>query len=658
MAYGTLPASMSLQTVNGYKVPYQNGIIVPSFEATDRTTINLAGEWKKQRQSLNHDYSLSLRDSAGIANIQTEANGKYEYDFDDDSWHTMILPAVENAMPPYESGIGPEQYQDGVWYRRHFNIDGALNGQYARLKFLSVNYTCDVWINGTYAGYHEGGYTPFAFNVSNLLVYGGDNVIAIRVDNPPWGTREDMVPTVTNNDWTNYTGVIQGMYIEFSDKLSVARSDVKPKDIQGNMNVKVVVQNEHTTSANTTVIIEVHKADTTAAGYYTDPKASAILGTLVTLMGNTSLTRQIAGGSADVFDFDVNIPDPDLWTPQNPNLYVLKVTLINDATVTEYYYTQFGIRTIRIGAEAKVQLNGQPIFLTALSRHEEWFDTGRTATMTKIKSDLDTIKAMNANHLRTAHYPNHIVTYLLTDRMGLSTTVEIPVWQFDRKHHLANNSRLIADQMWREMIFSNYNRPSILLWSACNENREVTKRQAYINRVRNDLRNNYDDGRLVTQSAAADAPGSFDESQDSVDVAGWTCYFGIFYADDYYKGTVDFLEDCHKNFPQKPIMIYEIGLWSENAGSTNGGNEFDQNECAAYTSKAVLEKSTMDTNGQPRQDGFVTGVTWFAAFNWYTCYVDKVMTMGLYHMDRTSAKPAKATIVDAFAPYCNRPKGQ
>lgn len=653
LAYGTLPASMNLQTVNDYAVPYQNGIPVPSFDATDRTTINLSGTWKKERQSLNHDYSLNARDTAGITNIQTEAAGRHQANFNDSNWSSITLPAVENTMPSYESGTGPEQYQDGVWYRRHFTVDSALNSKYARLKFLSVNYTCDVWINGTYVGYHEGGYTPFAFDISSLLIYGADNVISVRVDNPPWGSRDDMVPTIGGNDWTNYTGIIQDMYIDFSDKLSVARADVKPKDIQGNINVKVIAQNANTAAINTTVSIQAYTANSSAAGYYTDPKASAIVGTQVSLGGTTSLTQSVGASGSGVFNFDVSISNPNLWSPKSPNLYVLKVTIQNGQTVTESFYTQFGIRTVKVGADAKILLNEQPIFLTAVARHEEWSDTGRTATMAKIKSDLDVIKTMNVNHLRTGHYPNHIYTYLLADRMGLSTTAEVPVWQFDSAQHQANNTRLIADQMWREMIFSNYNRPSILLWSTNNENRETTNRITYIKRVKNDLRTNYDDGRLVTQAAAGDAPGPHDASQNYVDVAGWTCYFGIFHGSNYYKGTADFLENCHKNYPDKPIIIYEIGLWSENAGSTNGSNESDQSKCARDTSQAVLERSALDTSGHIRPGGYVAGVTWFAAFNWYTRSTDKVQTMGLYHMDRATAKPAKDTVVNAFAPYYN-----
>ncbi|AJS60009.1 hypothetical protein UB51_17755 [Paenibacillus sp. IHBB 10380] len=115
-------------------------------------------------------------------------------------------------------------------------------------------------------------------------------------------------------------------------------------------------------------------------------------------------------------------------------------------------------------------------------------------------------------------------TYLLTDRLGIATMSEVPIWQFDTKHFEIQAEKHLSDQMWREMIFSQYNRPSVLMWSTQNESKDVELRKEYNARVAQDLHDHYDDGRLTTQSAAADQPGANDASMEPLDVAGWTMY--------------------------------------------------------------------------------------------------------------------------------------
>ncbi len=237
---GTLQPTISLEKIDGINVPKQNNIIYPSFEyQTDeiRTKIDLGGEWKKERQALDHQLSLDDRNELNLSNIELEGEGRHLSNYDDTSWDLINLPAVENVMPGYETDTGPEQYEDGVWYRRNIQVDESLEGQMATIKFMSINYIADIWINDNYVGYHEGGYTPFAFDVSDYLVYGDENVIVIRVDNPPWGSRNDIVPAVKSTDWTNYTGVVQDLFIEFSNATYIPRVDVVPKDTNGNIDV-------------------------------------------------------------------------------------------------------------------------------------------------------------------------------------------------------------------------------------------------------------------------------------------------------------------------------------------------------------------------------------------------------------------------------------
>lgn len=153
----TLDATLRLRTLEGITLPHQNGIPVPSFEKQKRTTISLSGQWRKQRFAANHDLTLKRRDAAGYAELVAEAADRFKPEYDDTNWSVIQIPGVENTINAYERR--PEYYQDGVWYRRTFTVLDSLRGKFAKLMFYAVNYVADVWLNGNYLGYHEGGYT-------------------------------------------------------------------------------------------------------------------------------------------------------------------------------------------------------------------------------------------------------------------------------------------------------------------------------------------------------------------------------------------------------------------------------------------------------------------------------------------------------------------
>jgi beta-glucuronidase len=105
-----------------------------------------------------------------------------------------------------ERANAAETYEDGVWYRRTIELEKQGDASYI-LKSLGMSYIADIWINGEWVGYHEGGYTPFALDVAPYLKT-GVNDIRVRIDNPPWGSRSDTIPALAGTDFFNYTGII------------------------------------------------------------------------------------------------------------------------------------------------------------------------------------------------------------------------------------------------------------------------------------------------------------------------------------------------------------------------------------------------------------------------------------------------------------------
>ncbi len=641
-------------------IPYQNGMPLPTFEKQfSRKAINLAGEWKKQRFAANHNLSLWKRDSAGVAAIENEAAGRQLAGFDDSAWQTKNLPGVENALTEADApnGLYPEIYNDGIWYRRTFNVDAADSDKFVKLMFYAVNYVCDVWINGKYAGCHEGGYTPFAFDVSSLLNYGSSNTIAVRVDNIAWGSRKDIIP-FNQVDWFNYAGVIHDVYLEISNSVSVIRAGVVPKDVNGNVDVDVVVYKKKITAANIRANVRVYEASVNSSNIQSE-YASDLIGPEATFSGFNPQTFGVDAAYTGVSGLKAGwqILNPKLWTMKNPNLYILEVTLtMNDTIVLDKYYTQFGLRTVAT-SNGKFLLNNKIMYLPGVARHEEHPDYGRSVPKDIIYSDLVTVKNLNATFLRTAHYPNHPYTYLIADRLGLAIMEEIPLWQWDTQDvwDIQNNQRKIHQQMFREMVFRDYNRPSIILWSTSNEcHLDGGGRLVYNNLLKDDLRNNFNDFRLLAQSAAADTPGASDVTQSGLDVAGWTMYFGIFYgkSGSYLGPTYSFLGDAKKAFPSKPILDTEFGYWS----SENGSTENEQVNVLNQTFNAFKYNFPYDASGAANPSGNLMGTTWWCIFDWYQYKPKKNgwQTMGLISMDRKTEKPVAGQLRSLYLPYASK----
>ncbi|MGE5598212.1 MAG: glycoside hydrolase family 2 protein, partial [Bacteroidota bacterium] len=620
-----LEPTLALRELDGVKVPFQNGWPLPSFEPQDRPTLSLGGEWRSLRERADHGLTMSRRDAKTLAKL--EEPGYHRPDFDDSGWSPKMLPAVENSLPG-QAGGSPERYEDAVWYRRRFIVPEEWNGRFITLNFLAVNYVADVWLNGRYLGWHEGGYTPFSFPVAGAVLPGRPNTLVVRVDNPPWGSRLDTVPAVKSTDWWNYTGIIQDVFLESLPAVHVVRGDVRPLSPDGSVEVRLILANSGAVEVTVDISLAFLEIDPGSPGFLTDPRAAAVAGPAAAAVGESSRRITLAPGTFRAPRFRLRVARPRLWSPAMPDLYVLSVSLRDETGRTlDRYATQFGIRFV--GAEgAKFVLNGKPTLLLGVARHEDWPDTGRTASWERIRQDLELIKELGANFLRTAHYPNHPYTYLLTDRLGLMVMEEIPVWQFSSVEFIVQSRRLIADQMWREMIFGSYNRPSVVIWSAQNEGREVKERASYIARIAADWRANYIDGRLLSQSAAADAPGPADASQGLCDLAGWTMYFGIFHGSTYHDGTADFLDRASRHFPDKPILATEFGLWS----FPDGRNHEEQRQVFRETMRAFIPRLATGT------DGCVAGMIWWTAFDWFSTNTG-LQSMGLCGMDRISRKP-------------------
>lgn len=629
---GTLHSTFYLKNLDGVSVPFQNNIPYPSFDPQERLNYSLSGTWKKKRFNADHNWTMSSRDKKWILKTEMEANGITKRTYNDCQWENHYIPLPENKLTGKAEVNGAETYENGVWYRKKFMLNKNWDDKVVTLKCLGLSYIGDFWINDQYVGYHEGGYTPFSFDVTSI-VHSGENQIVVRVDNPAWTSRQDIVPAV-NNDFFNYTGIIQDIFLEATDSIQVVRANIVPRDISGDVDITLVLENRTNTSKVVTPVNRIYRTDFTSDNWLSHPNAKSICKQKIEVNGFTEDQVKISPYETCVINYKITIPNPEIWSIRTPNLYVFETLLYENNTRIDSFYSQFGIRTTKTET-SMICLNEEPIFLAGVARHEEWPGYGRTATWNRIKSDFLKINDLSVNMVRTGHYPNHIYTFIMLDRLGLTSMSEIPLWQFETHHYQIQEKRQISYQMWREMIFSNFNRPSIILWSTQNESKDVKLRKQYNENLVNELRNLYNDGRLITQSAAADQPGFADESMAPLDVAGWTMYFGVFHGSTPYEGTRDFIEKAHEKWPHKPILNTEYGLWS------NADKSFIEQQVQAYRKvhQALIEKAIVTPEGYINENGFVTGIDYWTIFDWYVNHNQFYQTMGMYHMDRKTTKP-------------------
>ncbi|MFP5022789.1 glycoside hydrolase family 2 TIM barrel-domain containing protein [Pseudonocardia phyllosphaerae] len=621
-------------------VPTQNGpgndTVLPSTEQQpDRPVLDLSGTWRSQRVDTDHGLSLRDRPSA-MAELERTAGGRQLPGYDDSGWaqHRVPMPEGERrgaAQGSTEPGSGPETYENGVWYRRTVTAPVPAPGQRVRLEFDAVASIADVWVDGRWAGVHEGGYTPFVLDVTDAVAARGGRpvTVAVRVDNPPLGSRADTLPA-RRVDWPNDTGILGGVRMEYVPAGGIARLDAVPTRLGDTdpaerigLDTTVVTGPDVDPDA---VALRLTRARTDPA-LLASPRPSDLDGAPAGFRetGRT-VTRE---PDRTVVRISLEVDRPALWSPSDPALHVLTASVPGDR-----YATQVGLRTVGVAdGSPQVLLNGRPARFAGLNRHQEWPDSGRAVTDPgRIVSDLRDVKGTGANLLRTAHYPNDPLTYLVADRLGLAVIEEIPSWWADAEQFADQEQRGVAEQTWREMIFRDRNRASVLAWSATNESFAPQRRAAFLNRLVRDLRTGYPDGRLVTQSAAVDRPGPDDPSRDQLDVAGYTLYPGVFDGGSAPEAAVrarDTLARIRAARPDQPVWATEFGAYARQDDALAGRQaaQFD----ALWP---VL-----------RDDPGVAGAAWWAQRDGYTPLAG-VNTFGLRTLSGGDGRGGKPRPVD------------
>src|ERR1700694_5708153 len=630
-----LPTTLGLRSVRGGEVAFQDGLPVPSFAyQASRLRLDLAGSWGAEPVTFQQGAAFLAPPARGDT-LTAQAGGRQAPGYDTSGWSRMAIPGSLNPPPGPQAG--------GAWLRRPFDLGPEWTGSAITLKFGAVNYIADVWLNGTYLGFHEGGSTPFAFEVTNNVLQGQTNLLLVRVDNPAWGSRNDIVPWGLA-DWWNYGGITQPVWLEGHPDLYVVRADVTPH--LDSAEISVVLGNQSNTAANTSLSVSILPAAVTPDNVTDPDPKSQLPADAVPVASDTLDAGQLAPGEVTRSQASFAFASPDLWTPQRPALYLLHITVNQAGAAVDDYWDTFGFRTITVDTGApKLLLNGEPTYFEGAALHDERAfnpDPSRPAggpwrDAADVMHSLDNARTVNLTLIRADHHPPNPWLPLLADRLGFALWEEIPLYHYTPETFDIALRRGIAQQMLAEMVLRDMNHPSVLFHGFANESTGQSGRVQAMQTLR-DLDRRLDGTRLTGQ--AAYGFDITDRSSDPLDVAGFTFYYGVFYGGSDVAGqTQQALASLHAIYPKKPIVALEFGRWADSPGG----------EAAQ---RAVFQDTwgSLDAARDTMPDGYLGFDIWWSREDYWTTRPGiQVERFGLFRPDGTR-RPVADAVTASFQP--------
>ncbi len=430
------------------------------------------------------------------------------------------LRGVRNAQRPGDWNTQKEKllfYEGPIWYEKSFSYKKREHSR-TFVYLGAVNYFARVYLNGEKLGEHEGGYTPFEFEVTGKLK-DGDNFLVVEANNT---RRPDAVPAL-HTDWWNYGGITRDVLLVETPQTFIRDYWIQTaKGSQDQIAGWVQLDGDHL--AGQQIVLEIPEAHVKQAA-----------------------TTDAAGRAQ--FKFPASL---QLWSPENPKLYDVSISSDGDTV-----HDQIGFRTIETRG-TQILLNDKPIFLRGISIHEEApIRGGRAYSAEDAQTLFGWAKDLGCNFVRLAHYPHNEKEIRAADRMGLLVWSEIPVyWDIDWKNPatLAN-----AGNQLRESIARDHNRASIVLWSMSNETPVAPDRTLFLQSLADEARQ-LDSTRLITSAlnhVDDDGPDRHvlnDPAGKFLDVLGLNEYYG------WYVGRA---EDADRqqwlSKYDKPIIVSEFG---------------------------------------------------------------------------------------------------
>ncbi|MDO4985987.1 beta-glucuronidase [Xylanibacter ruminicola] len=490
--------------------------LIQNVQAYESCSLN--GDWNyivDVQEEGYYDYRMNpMRNGFFINAKPQKPEDLIEYDFDKSP--TMKIPSDWNTQDEKLFF-----YEGTVWFKKSFQAVPMTECR-TLLYFGAVNYDCHVWVNGKKAGHHVGGFTPFNYDISDLLKK-GENTVIVKVDNK---RHAEDVPTQIF-DWWNYGGITRDVKLvkvplvymqDYNLQLSKAADKAKVREITFSAQVSAK-------EAGHKVVVNIPELKLEKQ-FTTDAE------------GQVSGTLKVAAKKLQ------------LWSPENPKLYRVDLTMDNSTTSDE-----IGFRTIETRGK-QILLNGKPIFLKGISIHNEKPNGGgRANSVEDAHTLLSWAQELGCNFVRLAHYPHHEEMVREAERMGILVWSEIPVYwtiAWTNPNTFAN-----AKQQLTDMIARDHNRANVIIWSIANETPHSAERDKFLGGLAKYART-LDNTRLISMAMEVTGASNYvnrlnDNMNEYVDVVSFNQYIG------WYRDVNDAPKMKWVIPYDKPVIISEFG---------------------------------------------------------------------------------------------------
>ena len=377
-------------------------------------------------------------------------------EFNDKDWTVVSLPDGIEYLPTEASGC--INYQGEVWYRKHFTPDAALKGKKLFLHFEAIMGKSKVFVNGKLLTEHFGGYLPVIADVTDVLDWNGDNVIAVWADNSddpsyPPGKAQDVL------DYTYFGGIYRDCWLIAHNNVFITDPNYENEVAGGGLFVAF----GKVSDALAEVQLKIHVRNATK-----NPFSGRVEYMLLqpdgTEVARLSDKIQVKAGRAITVSDRMPVKQPMLWTPSTPTLYNLLVRVLDkEGNVIDGYRRRIGIRSIEFKGKDGFYLNGRPYGkpLIGANRHQDFAVVGNAVANSIHWRDAKKLKDVGMEIIRNAHCPQDPAFMDACDELGLFVIVNTPGWQF------WNDAPEFAQRVYsdiRNVVRRDRNHPSVWLW--------------------------------------------------------------------------------------------------------------------------------------------------------------------------------------------------
>ncbi len=417
--------------------------------------------------------------------LKGDAEGAEQPGFDDHAWRALDVPHDWAIEGPFDKSLDPQTgalpYAGIGWYRKHFTLADGVRGRHLEVLFDGAMANARVWLNGHEIASRPYGYSSFGADLTPYLAFARqDNVLAVRLAPEPESSR-----------WYPGAGIYRHVWLDVTGPVHVPRwgtSITTPSVDAASAHVNVRAEIANATEAAASVTVETAIVDADGAE----------------VVRGTPMPATAEAGSSVFVESTLTIPHPVRWDLTQPYLYRAVTVVRSGSDVLDRYVTSFGVRTIAFDKTTGFSLNGRHVKFQGVCLHHDLGALGAAINHRALERQLQIMKAMGVNAIRTSHNPPAPELLDLADTMGLLVMDEaFDMWNKTKvKNGHGKYFAEWGDRDLRDMIRRDRNHPSIVLWSIGNEileqgePRRRPDRQAPLGHLPSGGPDAPDDGRL------------------------------------------------------------------------------------------------------------------------------------------------------------------